>query len=61
MLNSLAATVGPVPHVLLRDDTASGEAYTPVLKPSSPEMPDLPDRWQAELFGEIARGGIGAS
>src|SRR4051794_40143616 len=42
VLDSLAATVGPVPRVLLRD-TATGEAPSPVVQPSSPEVPDLPD------------------
>ena len=44
VLASLAATVGSVPRVVLRDDTATGEPPSPMLQPSSPEMPDLPDR-----------------
>ena len=61
VLASLAATVGSVPRVLLRDDTATGEPPSPLIQPSSPEMPDLPDRSaRLQLFGEIARGGMGA-
>jgi eukaryotic-like serine/threonine-protein kinase len=61
VLASLAGIVGLLPRVLLRDDTATGEPPSPVLKPSSPEMPELPDRSaRLQLFGEIARGGMGA-
>ncbi len=61
VLVSLAATVGSVPRVLLRDDTATGEPPSPLVQPGSPEMPDLPDRSaRLQLFGEIARGGMGA-
>ena len=49
-----------MPHVLLRDtETETGPG--PIVKPSSPEMPapgERPERYQ--LFGEIARGGMGA-
>jgi len=60
VLGRIAESIGNVPHVLLHDselETGPG----PILKPSSPEMPDAagrPDRYQ--LFGEIARGGMGA-
>jgi len=60
VLGRIAASIGNVPQVLLRD----GELETgpgPILSPSSPEMPDAagrPERYQ--LFGEIARGGMGA-
>ena len=61
VLAAPTATVGSVPHVLLRHDTDTGEPHSPVLEPSSPEMPDLPDRSaRLQLFGEIARGGMGA-
>src|SRR5262249_20742901 len=59
-LEVLEASIGVVPRVLLRD-TAPGEEPGPVVQPSSPEMPSrsVPDgRYQ--LFGEIARGGMGA-
>ena len=59
-LARIAATVGQVPHVLLRDsDLENGPG--PIVKLSSTEIPELserPDRYQ--LFGEIARGGMGA-
>ena len=61
VLESLAATVGSVPRVLLRDDTGTGEPPSPLVRPASPEMPDRPDRSaRLQLFGEIARGGMGA-
>ena len=56
----IAESIGGVPHVLLRDteiETGPG----PILKPSSPEMPEPPERPDKyQLFGEIARGGMGA-
>ena len=58
MLDSLAATVGPVPRLLLRDTAAEEEGPSPMIRPSSPEMHGGPGRVQ--LFGEIARGGMGA-
>jgi eukaryotic-like serine/threonine-protein kinase len=61
VLASLAATVGSIPKVLLRDDTATGEPPAPIVRPSSVEMPRSPDRSaRLQLFGEIARGGMGA-
>jgi tetratricopeptide (TPR) repeat protein len=60
VLARIAESIGHVPHVLLRDtDVQTGP--DPIVKPSSSEMPgprDRPDRYQ--LFGEIARGGMGA-
>ncbi|MFI5457815.1 MAG: tetratricopeptide repeat protein [Isosphaerales bacterium] len=60
VLGRIAETAGEVPHVLLRDsELATGPG--PILIPSSSEMPGpagRPDRYQ--LFGEIARGGMGA-
>jgi serine/threonine-protein kinase len=60
VLETLAATLGPVPRVLLRDsEPVTGPG--PVVKPSSPEMPELADRSaRLQLLGEIARGGMGA-
>ena len=59
-LARIAATVGQMPHVLLRDsDLENGPG--PIIKLSSSEIPELserPERYQ--LFGEIARGGMGA-
>ena len=46
----------PVPRVLLRDTEA--EPQTPVVRPSSAEMPEETGRYQ--LLGEIGRGGMGA-
>ncbi len=54
VLASLAGIVDLLPRVVLRDDATTGE-------PSSPEMPELPARpARLQLFGEIARGGMGA-
>jgi len=55
-LEKLAESIGPVPRVLLRDTEAEHDGL--VVKPTSPEVPDAPGRYQ--LFGEIARGGMGA-
>ena len=60
VLARIAESIGGIPHVLLRDtDIETGPG--PILKPYSPELPgpaERPDRYQ--LFGEIARGGMGA-
>ncbi len=59
-LETLAATIGPVPRVLLRD-VGPDEERPPLVRPTSAEIPgpaDLPAKLQ--LFGEIARGGMGA-
>ena len=58
VLQALAQTMD-VPRVMLRDTMA--ETTDPVVRPSSPEMPERRDsasRYQ--LRGEIARGGMGA-
>ncbi len=55
-LETLADSIGPVPRVLLPDTDTSSEG--PLIKPASTEVPDAPGRYQ--LFGEIARGGMGA-
>ena len=58
LLDTIAASLGgPVPRVLLRD-TNPGEDPSPLVRPTSREMPAAPGRLQ--LFGEIARGGMGA-
>src|SRR5437868_8523794 len=60
VLESLAQSIGSIPRVLL-PDTAPDDQGVAVIKPSSDEMPppgERGDRYQ--LFGEIARGGMGA-
>ena len=53
-------TVGALPRVDLRD-TEAADRDEPLEKPNSPEMPDPADRpARLQLFGEIARGGMGA-
>ncbi len=60
VLESLARSVGPIPRILL-PDTHPDDRGTHVVKPSSPEMPALETRGDRYiLFGEIARGGMGA-
>ena len=60
VLETLAATVGPIPRVLLTDAQGQ-EDRAPVIQPSSPEMPSPADRsGRVTLLGEIARGGMGA-
>ncbi len=56
ILARLAQAIGPVPRVLLRD--AQAEVQSPVVQPTSSEMPVDTGRYQ--LFGEIAHGGMGA-
>ncbi|MDB5349064.1 MAG: pknB 22 [Planctomycetota bacterium] len=52
---SLWSDFGPIPRVLLRDPHgASG----PPVRPGSPAMPGS-GTWRYQLFGEIARGGMG--
>ena len=60
VLESLARSIGPIPRVLL-PDTAPDDAGVAIIKPSSNEMPSADERGDRyQLFGEIARGGIGA-
>ena len=60
VLAGLAETVGPTRPVLLRD-TWPGDGSVPMVLPSSSEMPALHDGpGRLQLFGEIARGGMGA-
>ncbi len=59
VLATLAASIGGVPRVLLRE---TGDADdVPPARPSSPEMPArVSDVGRYQLLGEIARGGMGA-
>ncbi len=60
VLASFGEAFGKIPPVLLRD-ADSGTDPGPVIQPSSPEIPDQADRSaRLQLFGEIARGGMGA-
>jgi serine/threonine-protein kinase len=59
-LAELADSLGGLPRVLLRD-TDSETDPGPVIQPASAEMPAVGDRAaRLQLFGEIARGGMGA-
>ena len=59
VLETLDATVGPIPSILLRDTDAGSEP--PVDWLSSPVTADPAHRpARLRLFGEIARGGMGA-
>ena len=61
MISDLAASVGSLPHVLLRDTEPVDESDRGSRSSSSPEIPTLADRpARLQLFGEIARGGMGA-
>ena len=57
VLDSIAASIGPVPRVLLRD-TAPGEEPGPIVRPPSGGDDDRSIRYRID--GEIARGGMGA-
>ncbi len=56
VLESLSDSFGPVPHVLLRD--TDGEP--PIVRPASDDVLSWSDAGRYQLFGEIARGGMGA-
>ena len=58
VLHKLSASIGPVPRVLLRD-TTQADGPSPIAQPSSSEMPASGSE-RLQLFGEIARGGMGA-
>jgi serine/threonine protein kinase len=61
VLECLDRSIGSIPRVLLPDTAGSDDAGVAVIRPSSDEMPtpaERGDRYQ--LFGEIARGGMGA-
>ena len=57
VLDSIAASIGPVPRVLLRD-TAPGEEPGPIVRPRAGDDDDRSIRYRID--GEIARGGMGA-
>ncbi len=58
VLDSIAASIGPVPRVLLRD-TAPGEEPGPIVRPQGgADAADPSIRYRID--GEIARGGMGA-
>jgi eukaryotic-like serine/threonine-protein kinase len=60
VLASFGEAYGNIPPVLLRDADSSTDPG-PVIRPSSPEIPDPSERSaRLQLFGEIARGGMGA-
>jgi hypothetical protein len=60
VLESLARSIGSAPRVLL-PDTSPDDAGVAIIKPSSDEMPAPATRGDRYLlFGEIARGGMGA-
>src|SRR5271165_866370 len=60
VLASFGEAFGNIPPVLLRDADSSTDPG-PVIRPSSPEIPDPSERSaRLQLFGEIARGGMGA-
>ena len=56
VLEALAASIGPIPRVLLRD-TAPGEQPGPIVRPGG-AADDSGIRYRID--GEIARGGMGA-
>jgi tRNA A-37 threonylcarbamoyl transferase component Bud32 len=59
-LGELAETLGGLPRVLLRETELNGTAE-PLVQAASPEMPSASERnSRYQLFGEIARGGMGA-
>ncbi len=57
VLDAIAATIGPVPRVLLCD-TAPGEEPGPIVRPRGGDDADRSIRYRID--GEIARGGMGA-
>ncbi len=60
VLETLARSIGFVPRVLLAD-TVPDDRDVALIKPSSAEMPTPGQRGERyQLFGEIARGGMGA-
>jgi eukaryotic-like serine/threonine-protein kinase len=60
VLETLARSIGSIPRILL-PDTRQDDQGVAVIKPSSLEMPAPADRGpRYQLFGEIARGGMGA-
>jgi eukaryotic-like serine/threonine-protein kinase len=61
VLETLAGTLDSLPCVRLRDDTGAGKEPPTQVDPGSLEGIAQPDRRERlQLFGEIARGGMGA-
>jgi serine/threonine-protein kinase len=59
-LQTLAPSIGPIPRVLL-PDTDLDDHSAALIEPASGEMPSPAERGERyQLFGEIARGGMGA-
>jgi serine/threonine-protein kinase len=59
-LGELAETLGGLPRVLLQEAEPAGTAE-PLVQAASPELPPPAERdGRYQLFGEIARGGMGA-
>jgi serine/threonine-protein kinase len=59
-LQTLAPSIGPIPRVLL-PDTDLDDHGAALIEPASGEMPSPAERGERyQLFGEIARGGMGA-
>ncbi len=56
VLDSIAASVGSIPRVLLRD-TAPGEEPGPIVRPQADDAAGAAIRYRID--GEIARGGMG--
>ena len=56
VFETIAATTGSVPHILLRD--TDGGAEPPLHRPDGGEEPDFGTRYRID--GEIARGGMGS-
>ncbi len=60
VIDSIEATVGPVPRVLLRDPS-SIEFPSPIVKPTGSEPSESKaTARRLHIFGEIARGGMGS-
>jgi serine/threonine protein kinase len=60
VLENLARSIGPIPRVLLPETGSDYTALT-VTEPPTDEMPAPAERGGSyQLFGEIARGGMGA-
>ena len=57
VLKSLSQKIPEVPHVTLHDSHPDPGG---IVQPGSPELPDKQDDDRYQLFGEIARGGMGA-
>ncbi|MBS0260592.1 MAG: serine/threonine protein kinase, partial [Planctomycetes bacterium] len=60
ILQAFGQEFGQIPPVLLRDADSVSEPG-PVIRPSSSEVPEVSQRSaRLQIFGEIARGGMGA-